>query len=107
MGGNFATLPPRGAGVGSRRTGYPVNASSPNGLLEGVAGQQTAAREISTRFKPIRCRADRRRTSADRNSLRRGCLTRIRPLETSPEQSPPSPINYKIGNERLIKVTET
>ena len=27
-------------------------------------------------------------------------------MQTSPEQSPASAINYKIGNERLVKVTE-
>jgi iron-sulfur cluster assembly accessory protein len=27
-------------------------------------------------------------------------------LQTSPEQAGASPINYKIGNERLVKVTE-
>jgi len=27
-------------------------------------------------------------------------------LQTSPEQAAASPINYKIGNERLVKVTE-
>jgi iron-sulfur cluster assembly protein len=27
-------------------------------------------------------------------------------VQTSPEQSPASAINYKIGNERLVKVTE-
>jgi iron-sulfur cluster assembly protein len=42
-----------------------------------------------------------------RPRLVRQLLFRNRKLQTTSEQPSAAPINYKIGNERLIKVTET
>src|SRR4051812_34180346 len=96
MGAHSAPLPARRGRMGPRpgRPGHPLHASPANGLFESLPPRETPPRKIPARLVPGRHRRDRVATYAAPGGG---------DLSTS---NPSVPINYKIGNERLIKVTE-